>query len=87
MAQENPVRIATGLRATSQSLGWIGTEAGIFKRLGLDVKFPAMETAGPEAAAGLVRRDWDFAEVGGAPIIQGVLDSTVPDRPCQALII
>jgi len=39
MGQENPVRVVTGLLATSQSLGWIGTEAGIFKRLGLEVKF------------------------------------------------
>ena len=74
IGQENSVRVVTGLRATSQSLGWIGTEAGIFKSRGLEVKFPKMETAGPEAAAGLVRGDWDFAEVGAAPIIQGVLD-------------
>ena len=73
-AEDSAVRIATGTRATSQSLGWIGAEAGIFKRLGLEVTFPAMETAGPEAAAGLVRGDWDFVEVGAAPIIQGVLD-------------
>src|SRR5439155_19686792 len=33
--QGNPIRIVTGLRATSQSLGWIGTEAGIFKVTGL----------------------------------------------------
>jgi len=72
--QGNPIRIVTGLRATSQSLGWIGTEAGIFKRHELEVRFPKMETAGPEAAAGLVRGDWDFAEVGAAPVIQGVLD-------------
>ena len=72
--QGNPIRIVTGLRATSQSLGWIGTEAGIFKGHGLEVRFPKMETAGPEAAAGLVRGDWDFAEVGAAPVIQGVLD-------------
>jgi len=73
-SEKSSVRIVTGLRATSQSLAWIGTEAGIFKRLGIEISFPAMETAGPEAAAGLVRGDWDFAEVGGAPIIQGVLD-------------
>lgn len=73
-AEENVVRIATGTRATSQSIAWIGTEAGIFKRLGLDVRFPAMETAGPMVAEGLVRGDWDFGEVGGAPIVQGVLD-------------
>jgi ABC-type nitrate/sulfonate/bicarbonate transport system substrate-binding protein len=68
------VRIVTGLRATVQSLGWIGTEIGIFKRLGLDVEFPKLEIGGPDAAAGLVRGDWDFAETGSSPLIQGVLD-------------
>jgi hypothetical protein len=72
--EERDVRIAIALRATSQSLGWIGTEAGIFHRLGLTVTFPAMETAAVEAVAGLVRGAWDFVEVGGAPIIQGVLE-------------
>jgi hypothetical protein len=72
--EERDVRIAIAVRATSQSLGWIGTEVGIFHRLGLNVMFPAMETAAVEAVAGLVRGEWDFVEVGGAPIVQGVLD-------------
>lgn len=67
------VRIATGLRAGFQSLGWIGAEAGIFNRLGLDVTFPKLEVGGPEAEAGLARGDWDVAETGTSPIIQGVL--------------
>ena len=71
---DDRIRIVTGLRATVQSLGWIGTEAGIFKRLGLEVAFPKLETGGPEAAAGLVRGDWEFAETGSSPLIQGVLD-------------
>jgi len=33
-------RIAIGFRATLQSLGWIGVEAGIFRRLGLDASLP-----------------------------------------------
>jgi len=68
------IRIVTGLRATLQSLGWIGTEVGIFKRLGLEVTFPRLETGGPEAATGLIRGDWEFAETGSSPLIQGVLD-------------
>jgi hypothetical protein len=44
------VRIAISVRATSQSLGWIGTEAGIFQRLGLSITFPAMETAAVEGS-------------------------------------
>jgi ABC-type nitrate/sulfonate/bicarbonate transport system substrate-binding protein len=76
IAAESPsnIRIATGLRATVQSLGWIGTETGIFKRLGLAVTFPKLEAGGPEAAAGLVRGDWQFAETGSSPLIQGVLN-------------
>jgi ABC-type nitrate/sulfonate/bicarbonate transport system substrate-binding protein len=37
-----------------------------------------METAAVEAVAGLVRGEWDFVEVGGAPIVQGVLDGHDP---------
>lgn len=73
-ASNDRVRIVTGLRATNQSLGWIGTEAGIFRRLGLKVAFPRLETGGPEAAAGLIRGDWEFAETGSSPLIQGVLN-------------
>jgi hypothetical protein len=73
-SEERDVRIAIAVRATSQSLGWIGTEAGIFHRLGLNVTFPAMETAAVEAVAGIVRGAWDFVEVGGAPIVRGVLE-------------
>jgi ABC-type nitrate/sulfonate/bicarbonate transport system substrate-binding protein len=71
--EERDVRIAIAIRATLQSLGWIGTEVGIFHRLGLHVTFPAMDIA-LEAVAGLIRGEWDFAEIGGAPIVQGVLD-------------
>lgn len=77
-SEERDVRIAISARATSQSLGWIGTEAGIFHRLGVNVTFPAMETAAVEGVAGLVRGEWDFVEVGGAPIVQGVLDGHDP---------
>jgi hypothetical protein len=77
-AEGGDVRIAISVRATSQSLGWIATEAGIFQRLGLNVTFPAMETAAVEGVAGLIRGDWDFVEVGGAPIVQGVLDGHDP---------
>src|SRR5260370_17100088 len=70
---ETRARIATGFRATIQSLGWIGMEAGIFERLELDVSFPAVETGGPEAAAGLARGHWEFAEMGTASLLESVL--------------
>jgi hypothetical protein len=68
-AEERDVRIAIAVRTTSQSLSWIGTQAGIFERHGLNVTFPAMETAAVEAVAGLLRGEWYFVEVGGAPIL------------------
>lgn len=72
--EEQRVRIVTGLRATVQSLGWIGMEAGVFRRLGLDVSFPALEIGGPEAELGLARGRWEFAETGSSPVIQGVVE-------------
>jgi ABC-type nitrate/sulfonate/bicarbonate transport system substrate-binding protein len=67
-------RIVTGLRATLESLGWIAMEVGIFKRLGLECTFPRLETGGPEAVAGVVRGDWEFAETGSAPYVRAALD-------------
>jgi ABC-type nitrate/sulfonate/bicarbonate transport system substrate-binding protein len=45
-------------------------EVGIFKRLGLECVFPRFETGGPEAVAGVVRGEWEFAETGSAPYAQ-----------------
>jgi len=67
-------RIVTGLRATFESLGWIAMEVGIFKRPGLECTFPRLETGGPEAVAGVVRGEWEFAETGSAPFVQAALD-------------
>lgn len=67
------VRIATGLRSVLESLSWIATEVGIFKRLGFEATVK-LETGGPECVAGLVRGDWEFAETGSAPFVQGVID-------------
>jgi ABC-type nitrate/sulfonate/bicarbonate transport system substrate-binding protein len=67
------VRIATGLRSALESLSWIATEVGIFKRLGFEATVK-LETGGPECVAGLVRGDWEFAETGSAPFVQGVVD-------------
>ncbi len=67
------VRIATGLRSVLESLSWIATQVGIFKRLGFEATVK-LETGGPECVAGLVRGDWEFAETGSAPFVQGVID-------------
>jgi ABC-type nitrate/sulfonate/bicarbonate transport system substrate-binding protein len=49
------VRVATGLLATWQSTAWLGTEAGVFKKRGIDMSFPAIAVGGPQAAAGVIR--------------------------------
>lgn len=49
------VRVATGLLAIWQSTAWLGAEAGIFKKRGIDMTLPAIAVGGPEAAAGLIR--------------------------------
>jgi ABC-type nitrate/sulfonate/bicarbonate transport system substrate-binding protein len=67
------VRVATGLLATWQSTAWLGAEAGIFKKRGIDITLPAIAVGGPEAAAGLVRGDWEFAHTGTVPVAEEVL--------------
>ena len=71
------MRAATGLRAALQSLIWIGSEAGLFHRHGLDVTVTT-ETGGPRAATGTVRGDWEFCHTGDLPIVQGVLQGQDP---------
>lgn len=68
-----PARAATGLLATWQSIAWLGTEAGLFKKRDITMSFPALSVGGPEAVAGLVRGDWEFAHVGALPVAEQVL--------------
>jgi ABC-type nitrate/sulfonate/bicarbonate transport system substrate-binding protein len=68
-----PVRVATGLLATWQSTAWLGAEAGLFKKRGIGMSFPAIAVGGPEAAAGLIRGDWEFAHTGSVPVAEEVL--------------
>jgi ABC-type nitrate/sulfonate/bicarbonate transport system substrate-binding protein len=70
-------RAGIALRATFQSVIWVGAEAGIFKRHGIDVVF-TLETGGPRAAAGTVRGDWEFCHTGDLPIIEGVAQGQDP---------
>jgi ABC-type nitrate/sulfonate/bicarbonate transport system substrate-binding protein len=67
------LRMTTGLRATSHSIAWIGTQAGLFRKYGLDVEFPKLAVGGPETAAGLMRGDWEFVQTGVVPIAENVL--------------
>ena len=54
--------MATGLLAMWQSTAWLGAEVGLFKKRGIDMTLPAISVGGPEAAAGLIRGDWEFAQ-------------------------
>ncbi|HEY7246064.1 MAG TPA: ABC transporter substrate-binding protein [Xanthobacteraceae bacterium] len=74
-AQEAPqrVRVATGVLATWQSTAWLGAEAGLFKKRGIDMTLPAIAVGGPRAAEGLVRGDWEFAHTGTLPVAEQVL--------------
>src|SRR5258707_15442090 len=72
-AAETKVRMTMGLRATVQSIPWIGAEAGIFRRHRLLAEFPALEVGGLESAAWLVRGDWEFSQTGTVPLAEEVL--------------
>jgi ABC-type nitrate/sulfonate/bicarbonate transport system substrate-binding protein len=56
-----------------QSTAWLGAEAGLFRKRGIDMTLPAIAVGGPEAAAGLIRGDWEFAHTGSVPVAQEVL--------------
>jgi ABC-type nitrate/sulfonate/bicarbonate transport system substrate-binding protein len=67
------VRVATGLLATWQSTAWLGAEAGLFEKRGIDLTLPAIAVGGPQAAAGLIHGDWEFAHTGTLPVAEEVL--------------
>jgi len=67
------VRVATGLRATWQSIAWLGAEAGVFKKRGIDLSLPAAAVGGPQAAAAVISGDCEFAHTGTLPVAEEVL--------------
>jgi hypothetical protein len=68
-----PVRVATGLLAMWQSTAWLGAEAGLFRKHGIDMTFPGIAVGGPPAADGIIRGDWEFAHTGALPVAEDVL--------------
>ena len=70
-------RTAIALRAAFQSVAWVGVEAGIFRRHGIEVTF-TLDTGGPRAAAGTVQGDWEFCHTGDVPIVEGVAQGQDP---------
>ncbi|UGY12146.1 ABC transporter substrate-binding protein [Bradyrhizobium septentrionale] len=67
------VRVATGLLAMWQSTAWLGAEAGIFRKYSIDLSVPAIAVGGPQAAAGVIRGDFEFAHTGVLPVADEVL--------------
>jgi NMT1/THI5 like protein len=73
LAPSRRVRVATGLLAMWQSTAWLGAEAGIFARRGIDMTLPAIAIGGPQAADGVIRGEWEFTHTGTLPVAEEVL--------------
>ena len=67
------VRVATGLLAAWQSTAWLGAEAGVFRKHGIDMTLPAVAIGGPQAVAAIIRGDCQFAHTGVLPVAEEVL--------------
>src|SRR6266550_3606310 len=67
------IRVATGLLAMWQSTAWLGAEAGVFKKRGVDMTLPGSAIGGPQAASGVIRGDFEFAQTGALPVAEEVL--------------
>ena len=66
-------RMATSFRATTHSMAWLGVEAGIFKKLGLNATFEKFTSGGPGIPAGLQRGEFEFGHTGTLPVAETVL--------------
>src|SRR5438045_551659 len=67
------IRVATGLLAMWQSTAWLGAEAGVFKKRGIDMTLPGVAIGGPQAASGVIHGDFEFAHTGALPVAEEVL--------------
>jgi NMT1/THI5 like len=67
------VRVATGLLAMWQSTAWLGAEFGIFRKRLIEMALPAVAVGGPQAAAGVIRGEYEFAHTGVLPVAEEVL--------------
>ena len=70
---QRQVRVATGLLAMWQSTAWLGAEAGIFRSRQIEMSLTGVAIGGPQAAAGLIRGDYEFAHTGVLPVAEEVL--------------
>src|SRR5689334_22830059 len=72
-AAGKPVRFALARRTADQSLPWIGAEAGIFAKHGVEPSFPAVGIGDAAATEGLSDGKWEFAQTAGLPVAENVL--------------
>ena len=70
--------MATGFRATTHSMAWMGVEAGVFRKLGLNATFEKFTPGGPEILTGLARGDFEFGQTGVLPTTETVLNGGDP---------
>ena len=70
--------MATSFRATTHSMAWLGVEAGLFKKLGLDASFEKFTAGGPEIISGLQRGEFEFGHTGALPTAEAVLNGGDP---------
>lgn len=67
-------RMATSFRATTHSLAWLGVEAGVFRKLGLNASFEKFTPGGPEILSGLQHGEFEFGHTGSLPTAETVLN-------------
>jgi ABC-type nitrate/sulfonate/bicarbonate transport system substrate-binding protein len=77
-AADGRARMATGFRATTHSMAWIGVEAGVFRKLGLNATFEKFTPGGPEILTGLARGEFEFGQTGVLPTTEAVLNGGDP---------
>ncbi len=73
VAADAKARLTLGLRSAGQSIAWIGIQAGMFTKHGIDMTLDKFEVGGPEVAKGLNRGDWEFGSTGTTPIAESFL--------------
>jgi ABC-type nitrate/sulfonate/bicarbonate transport system substrate-binding protein len=70
--------MATGFRATTHSMAWLGVESGIFKKLGLNATFEKFTPGGPDILTGMQRGEFEFGQTGTLPTAEAVLNGGDP---------
>jgi ABC-type nitrate/sulfonate/bicarbonate transport system substrate-binding protein len=73
MAADASARMTSGLRDAAHSISWLGAEAGVFTRHGVDVRHPVVEMGATLVGAGMASGELDFATFGILPVAESFL--------------